>query len=292
MSKDVERKIPNKTKPTFRYAIISVTLILFLVGSLFTLFFGVNKILAEIKESIEIEVELNQGISSNGIDSVRQELNSKFFINTIQFYSKEEAIKSFEKELNQNIIDIAGFNPLYDAYLITLKNEYSVQDSLKNIQQELQQISGVKSVNYSNIVIDLVNANMKKVSTIGLIAIGILLLIAYSLIDSTIRLMMFSQRFIIRSMQLIGATKSFIIKPFILKGLYAGIISGILAVLLIFGGVYLIQEKFHLFQLENSDYVYLSIASIILIAIGIAICLLSTILSVNKYLRTKLDELY
>ncbi|MCO5231562.1 MAG: permease-like cell division protein FtsX [Chitinophagales bacterium] len=292
MSKDVGRKSPSKAKPTFRYAIISVTLILFLVGSLFTLFFGVNKILAEIKESIEIEVELNQGISPAGIDSIRQELNAKTFINTIQFYSKEEAIKSFEKELNQNIVEIAGFNPLYDAYLITLKNEYSVQDSLKNIQQEIQQISGVKSVNYSNIVIDLVNANMKKVSTVGIITIIILLLIAYSLIDSTIRLMMFSQRFIIRSMQLIGATKGFIIKPFILKGLYAGIISGILAVALIFGGGYLIQEKLHSFQLQQADYIYLSIAGLILIAIGIVICLISTWLSVNKYLSTKLDELY
>lgn len=292
MSKDIGNKSPRKAKPTFRYAILSVTLILFLVGVLFMIFFGVNKALIEIKESIEIEVELVQGIMPEAIDSVKQELQTKHYINTMKFLSKEEAIKSFEKELNQEIESIAGFNPLYDAYLITLKNEYSVPDSIKMVHEDLAKVAHVKSINYSDAVLELVNANMKKVSTIGLITIGILLVIAFSLIDSTIRLMMFSQRFIIRSMQLIGATKGFIIKPFILKGLYAGIISGVLSISLISGLLYYLQNRFQLMNLTEADYIYLGFAALILIGIGVVICLISTVLSVNKYLRTKLDELY
>lgn len=292
MSNEVGKKSPRKTKPTFRYAILSVTLILFLVGVLFTLFFGVNKALKEIKESIEVEVELNAGITPEGIDTVKSELNAKRYIKTISFYSKEEAIKSFEKELNQDIVGIAGFNPLYDAYLITLKNEYSVPDSIHIVHDELQKIIGVKSVNYSNVVVELVNANMKRISSIGLVAIAILVIIAFSLIDNTIRLMMFSQRFTVRSMQLIGATKSFIIRPFILKGFFAGLISGMLAVALIGGGIYFIQDRFQIIQLSQAEYIYLGMAGLGLIGIGIVICLLSTYLSVNKYLRTKLDELY
>lgn len=292
MSNDIGNKSPRKAKPTFRYAILSVTLILFLVGVLFTIFFGVNKALISIKESIEVEVELVQGITPENIESVKHELQAKKYINTMEYLSKETAIKNFEKELNQEIESIAGFNPLYDAYLITLKNEYSVQDSIQLIHEELGQIQGVKSINYSNAVLDLVNANMKKVSTIGFITIGLLLVIAFSLIDSTIRLMMFSQRFIIRSMQLIGATKGFIIKPFLIKGLLAGLISGILAVLMLGSGIYYLQYRFQLMQLEQSDYVYLVTAGIILTGIGIVICFLSTLLSVNKYLKTRLNELY
>lgn len=292
MSNDIGSKSPRKAKPTFRYAILSVTLILFLVGVLFTIFFGVNKALIAIKESIEIEVELIQGITPENIDSVKHELQAKKYINTMEYLSKETAIKNFEKELNQEIESIAGFNPLYDAYLITLKNEYSVPDSIQMIHDDLSKIHGVKSINYSNAVLDLVNANMKKVSTIGFITIGLLLIIAFSLIDSTIRLMMFSQRFIIRSMQLIGATKGFIIKPFLIKGLLAGLISGILAVLMLGSGIYYLQYRFQLMQLQQPDYVYLILAGLVLTGIGIIICFLSTLLSVNKYLKTKLNELY
>ncbi len=288
----LSRKSPRKSKPTFTYAIISVTMILFLVGTLFTLFFGVNKALIDIKESIEIEVELTQGISQGAIDSVKYELQAKHYINSISFLSKEEAIKNFEKELNQEIELVAGFNPLYDAYLITLKNEYSESDSIKIVHQDLSKINHVKSINYSDAVLELVNANMKKVSTIGMIAIGLLLIIAYSLIDSTIRLMMYSQRFTIRSMQLMGATKSFITKPFLLKGLFSGLISGLLAILLIGSGIYYLQYRFSLLNLNQSDYIYLGVAGLILIGIGVVICLISTFFSVNKYLKTKLDELY
>lgn len=292
MSSDIGSKSPRKAKPTFRYAILSVTLILFLVGVLFTIFFGVNKALIAIKESIEVEVELVQGITPENIESVKHELQAKKYLNTMEYLSKETAIKNFEKELNQEIESIAGFNPLYDAYLITLKNEYSVPDSIQLIHDDLSKIEGVKSINYSNAVLDLVNANMKKVSTIGFITIGLLLIIAFSLIDSTIRLMMFSQRFIIRSMQLIGATKGFIIKPFLIKGLLAGLISGILAVFMLGSGIYYLQYRFQLMQLQQSDYVYLIIAGLVLTGIGVVICFLSTLLSVNKYLKTRLNELY
>ena len=292
MSKNSGKRSTHRAKPTFRYAIISVTLILFLVGGLFMIFYGMKKALIDIKESIEIEVELKQNISPGAIDTVKIALETKPYIHSIKYISKEEALLNFEKELNQPIDSIAGFNPLYDAYLITLNSEYSSPDSMKLVSRDLSQIENVRSVNYSNAVIELVNANMKKVSTIGLITIGLLLLIAFSLIDSTIRLMMYSQRFLIRSMQLIGATKGFIIKPFIIKGLIAGIVSGILAILLISSSLYYIEYRFQLLNLLREDYIYLSVAGLILLGIGVFICLTSTYLSVNKYLKTKLDELY
>ena len=292
MSKNEGIQTPKKSRTSFRYAIISVTLILFLVGGLFMLFFGINKTLVQIKESIEIEVELDREISQGRIDSVKTQLLAKQYINSMSFVSKEEAIKSFEKELNQNIEDIAGFNPLYDAYLLTIKNNYSVKDSIELVRSDLMNITGVKSINYSNAALELVNANIKKVSTVGIIVILILLVIAYSLIDNTIRLMMYSKRFTIRTMQLIGATKGFIIKPLIIKGTLAGLISGIFAIILIGSGIYYIQYKYSLMNLQQSDYTYLGIAALSLIGIGLVICFISTYFSINKYLKTKLDELY
>ncbi|MCO5248674.1 MAG: permease-like cell division protein FtsX [Chitinophagales bacterium] len=292
MSDKQGKQSSQKSRTSFRYVIISVTLILFLVGSLFMLFFGINKALIQIKESIEIEVELNRDITQGGIDSVKTALLTKEYIKSMNFVSKEDAIKNFEKELNQNIEDIAGFNPLYDAYLLTIKNEYSVPDSIKLVKSDLMAIGGVKNINYSNAALELVNANLKKVSTVGIIVILILLIIAYSLIDNTIRLMMYSKRFTIRTMQLIGATKWFIVKPMVGKGTLSGLFSGIIAILLIGGGVYYLQYKYSLLNIQQSDYLYLGLAALALIVIGLVICFVSTYFSVNKYLKTKLDELY
>jgi cell division transport system permease protein len=292
MSNSLGQKSPRKSKPTFTYAVLSVSVILLLVGALSSGFFAVNKALIDIKERIEIEVELKTDVSEQEVAKLDKYFESAEFINTYEFQSKEEAIKEFEKELNQDIMDIAGFNPLYDAYIITLKNEYSQPDKLEEIKVALQQQAGVRGINYSSAVIELVNANIKKVMTVGAVVISILLLVAFSLIDNTIRLLMFSQRFIIRSMQLIGATKSFIIMPFIKKGALAGLIAGSIAILLIAGGISLLQQQYGWFELEQQDYYLLAGMALALLSAGVLICLLSTYLSVNKYLSMKLDELY
>jgi cell division transport system permease protein len=292
MSNSLGRKTPRKTKPTFTYAVLSVTIILLLVGVLGSSFFAVNKALIDIKEKIEIEVELKTDASEKEIADLDKYFKSAPYINTHEFQSKDEAIKEFEKELNQDIVGIAGFNPLYDAYIITLKNEFSQPAELEKIKSELSQKAGVRGINYSSAVMDLVNANIKKVLTAGGIIIAILLVVAFSLIDNTIRLLMFSQRFLIRSMQLIGATRGFIIKPFIQKGFLAGLVAGLLSIALIAGGMYFLQQQYGWFDINGEDYYVLGGMAGALLLAGILICLLSTYLSVNKYLSMKLDELY
>jgi cell division transport system permease protein len=292
MSNSLGRKTPRKTKPTFTYAVLSVTIILLLVGVLGSSFFAVNKALIDIKEKIEIEAELKTDASEKEIADLDKYFKSAPYINTHEFQSKDEAIKEFEKELNQDIVGIAGFNPLYDAYIITLKNEFSQPAELEKIKSELSQKAGVRGINYSSAVMDLVNANIKKVLTAGGIIIAILLVVAFSLIDNTIRLLMFSQRFLIRSMQLIGATRGFIIKPFIQKGFLAGLVAGLLSIALIAGGMYFLQQQYGWFDINGEDYYVLGGMAGALLLSGILICLLSTYLSVNKYLSMKLDELY
>lgn len=288
----VGQKSPRKAKPTFTYAIISVTMILLMVGVLGSGFFALNKAFIDLKESIEIEIELNAAVTPDEINQIKEQLLGARYINTISFQSKDEAIKDFEKEINQDIVGIAGFNPLYDAFIITLRNDFSMPDSVKSIQESIQQFKGVRSVNYSSAVIELVNANMNKAMTVAIVVIVFLLIVAFSLIDNTIRLLMFSQRFLIRSMQLIGATKWFIIKPFIIRGISAGVISAVISILLIGAGIFVLTEKYSLLELSKDDYLILSGIAGGLIVGGIGICVLSTYLSVNKYLHLKLDELY
>jgi cell division transport system permease protein len=286
------QRSPRKAKPTFTYAIISVTMILLLIGVMSTIFFSLNKAFVELKESIEIEIELSSIATQEDIDAIQKTLKTAPYINTYEFQSKDVAIKEFQKEINQDIIGIAGFNPLYDAFIITLKNEWSSPDSVKKITDKLGKMNNVRSVNYSAAVIELVNANVNKVMIAGLVVIIFLLIVAFSLIDNTIRLLMFSQRFLIRSMQLIGATRWFIIKPFIIKGITAGIISGLFAISLIGGSVYYIEHRFSLLNLNENDIMLLSFIGVGIIASGVLICIFSTWLSVSKYLGMKLDELY
>lgn len=286
------QKSPRKAKPTFTYAIISVTMILLLIGVMSTIFFSLNKAFVQLKESIEIEIELSSIATQEDIDAIQKTLKSAPYINTYEFQSKDIAIQEFQKEINQDIVGIAGFNPLYDAFIITLKNDWSSPDSVSNITERLGKMNNVRSVNYSAAVIELVNANVNKVMIAGLVVIIFLLIVAFSLIDNTIRLLMFSQRFLIRSMQLIGATRWFIIKPFILRGITAGVISGLLATGLIGGAIYYIENRFSLLNLEENDFLMLSFIGLGIILSGVVICIFSTWLSVSKYLGMKLDELY
>jgi cell division transport system permease protein len=151
---------------------------------------------------------------------------------------------------------------------------------------------GVNNVNYSSVAMDLVGSNTQKVLVITGITAFILLLISLSLIDNTIRLLMFSQRFIVRSMQLIGATKWFIIKPFLQKGLIAGLISAGIAIAALGGLIFFLQNQFDELSLSSDDIWTLTGLAFGIILLGVSISVASTYLSVSKYLRLKLDELY
>lgn len=292
MSEHLSQKSPKKAKPTFTYAIFSMTIILFLVGVLGIGYFILNKSVNKIKESIEVEVELKDSISDADLEALKVFLTQNAAIKTVEFKSKQQAVESFQKGLGQDIIGIAGFNPLYDAFIIRLNAEYSNEQKFNALKASIISKSGVKYVNYSPVAMDVVGANINKVLAYVGGAIFILLLASLSLIDNTIRLLMFTQRFIIRSMQLIGATKWFIIKPYIIKGITAGLISALLSIAILSGMVYFFTHTYDELALSQPDYLILGLIALSIFIIGITISAGSTYLAVNKYLRLKLDELY
>jgi cell division transport system permease protein len=292
MSSNLSQKSPRKSKPTFIYAILSIAMILFLVGLLGSGYFFANKMMNNLKESVEVEVELTDSITPIQLSNVRKFLQQKPYIKDMKYKSKIEAAKSFQKELGQDFVEILRTNPLYDSYILHLKASYSDKEKIEIIKSSIEKIKGVASFNYSPMVLDVLSANIQKIMYVLSILAGILLLIAFSLIDNTIRLSMFSQRFLIRSMQLIGATKWFILKPYIIRSIFTGILSALIAIMFLAALMYYIQYRIQDLSILDSDLIILSAIAIIIIICGIFISAISTYFSVNKYLHIKLDELY
>ncbi|MBP6047927.1 MAG: permease-like cell division protein FtsX [Chitinophagales bacterium] len=291
MSDELEQKAPVKRKPNFGFAIISIAMILFIIGLFSFGVFTIQKQIKEIKESVQIDLNLKADVTDAQKEALTKYLKKQKFISKISYKSKEVAAQQFEKELGQNFTEILGSNPLYDAYIISLKSDYTNPEFIQEVKSDFLAQSGVQEVQYSELAINSTSTTLKPI-TIGIVVLSIIMLIvAFLIIDNTIRLMMYSQRFLIRSMQLIGANEWFIIKPYLLKSIITGIISAAIAILCLIIIIYLTINKFGL-QFVTQDFVILSFIALGLIIFGIIISITSTYFSVNKYLKVKLDELY
>jgi cell division transport system permease protein len=291
MSENMGQKAAKKRRPSFVYAILSITMVLMMTGILAILVFYTQKAITKVRESIELEVILNTDSKDLQVVELRNFLSGQPYIKSQEFITKEEAAKNYAKEIGQDFVDALGFNPLYDAFILRLNADYSNMDSISVIQAELLKHAVVQEVSYSRAVVELVSARMKNVSLVVMGVAGALLILAFSLIDSTIRLLMFSQRFIIRSMQLIGATRWFIIKPFMLRGVFTGAVSGFITIITIGLLLLYIENRFHI-GFEQKDGLILAGIAIGIMGAGIIISTISTYFAVRKYLRIKLDDLY
>lgn len=291
MSVDLEPKTPKKSKPTFAYAIISITMILFIIGLFSFGVFTIQKEINKIKEGVQIDLNLKTDATEEQKTAIAAYLKKQKYVSKITFKSKDVAAEQFEKELGQNFREILGENPLYDAYILNLKADFSNPDFVKDVKSALLGLNGVQEVQYSDMAVKTTAATLKPI-TIGIVILSIImLLVAFLIIDNTIRLMMYSQRFTIRSMQLIGANEWFIIKPYISKAAISGVISALIAIVALSIVIYLTIYKFSV-VISTGDFVILALIAIGLIFFGIFISIASTFFAVNKYLKIKLDELY
>lgn len=209
------------------------------------------------------------------------------------FISSDSAANILKDELGEDFVNFLGYNPLLPTIQIKLNPEYANNDSLAVIQNNLSQNNLVKEAYYQKDLVSIVNSNLRKISIILLIFTGLLLLISIALINSSIRLSVYSKRFLIRTMQLVGAKHRFIRKPFVLNGILNGIVSAIIALGLLVAAIYFAEQKFPAFaKLQENvliSYVYLFFGIIML---GIIISWLSTTMAIRKYLRIRTDRLY
>jgi len=228
-------KIRKKKLGTYPYlsVVLSITLALFVIGVFGALVIYSKELERIVRENVKVQVYLNSQVSDVQRNQIEKGLASKPYVgedkNAIQFVSKEEAAKLFIEETGENFKNFLGENPLKDAYLVRIKEGFHDTESLKKVKTEIEQIGGVFQVHYIENVIDSINQNITKIGLVLMGLVALLLLVVMLLINNTLRLALFSQRFLIRSMQLVGARSWFIQKPFLYRASLHGFIAGALA---------------------------------------------------------------
>lgn len=271
--------------------IVGMALVLFMIGALALLLLNARELSVYVKENIQVQVFLNEDAREVDMMQLKKTIDADAYPRETRFVSKEEAAKTLQDELGEDFIEFLGFNPLLPSIDIRLRAEYAHPDSIEWIAQDLQQNALVHEVAYSPDLIQKVYDNVNKISLILLVFSGLLLLVAIALINNTIRLAMYSRRFTIRSMQLVGARQWFIRKPFIIQGILNGFYAAVIAAGMLTGLIFLAQREIpEFFEMQDLE-TFLIVFGIILI-IGVLISLVSTMLAVGRYLRLKLDDLY
>jgi cell division transport system permease protein len=290
MSIDNRHSTPKKNKISYWNSIFSITTVLFLTGFL-GIFIWIAKNTSDVlKESVVIQVELVD-TSQYFYDNFKAEIEAMPQVKQVKFVSKDSAAEKLKREINEDFIKVIGFNPLFNSFDINLKSEFFNADELEKVKKKVLLNTIVREASYPKVVSKSLDKNLKKISLILGAITFFLLLIAVVLIDSTIRLAMFSDRFLIKSMQLVGATRWFIIKPYISRAIINGIVSALIASGLLILILQLFSRYTELIDIKK-ELKYLAIIFFGLILLGIIISLISTVFAVSKYLRTKLDSLY
>jgi cell division transport system permease protein len=286
-----EKVTTKRGKPSYFMSILGVTLVLFLLGIIGWLIISTRTLGQHFKENVEVNVYLREPLKPADSAALVQYIASKPYVKEYTFVTKEMAKKKYMADGNEDWGDVLTENPLPNSIDFKLKPDYVLADTLSAIKADLQNQTYVTEVQYQQELVKKLNTNLNKVSWI-LLGVAILLgLIVIVLIDNTIRLAMFSNRFTIKTMQMVGATRWFIAKPMDIRAIINGAISGAIAI----AGVYSVilfskQVLPELQAIQNNTLLVLLFLSMLLL--GILITLISTHSSVLKYLKKKLDDLY
>lgn len=271
--------------------IVSVSLVLFLLGVLGLVIINARGLSDYLKESLSFSIILHEDTRDSDITMLQKDLNTKPFIKSTEFVSKEAAAAKLMKDLGEDFVRFLGYNPLSPLIDVHLHARYTKPDSVSKIEKHIMEYPFVKEIYYQESLMFLINENVNKISLFIIVISALLFLIALTIINNTIRLSVYSKRFLIRTMQLVGATKSFIRRPFLIMSAFHGLIAGILAIALLLGLIYLVEKEFVLLlAFQDIRMFYLLGAGIILT--GIFINVISTFFSVNKYLFISEDKLY
>ncbi len=291
MARQEDKYTRRRLQSSYITTVVSISLVLFMLGVLGLIIFHAKKLSDYVKENIGFSIIMKENVKEAGIIKLQKTLDATDYIKSTEYITKEQAAKEFTEELGEDFTSFLGYNPLLPTIEVRFKAAYANNDSLSVIKDKILADENVKEVFYQESLVNVVNKNVRKIGIIILGFSALLLIIAIALINNTIRLSVYSKRFIIRSMQLVGATRRFISKPFILKGVLQGIIGSFIAILLLVGIVYVSQRELpELVNLQDIDLL-LSLFGIV-IFLGIIISWLSNYFAVRKYIRIKTDYLF
>ncbi|MFP4091931.1 MAG: cell division protein FtsX [Cyclobacteriaceae bacterium] len=277
--------------------VFSITLALFVIGLFGLLILHANRLTEMIRENVEMQVFLNRTVSENDKIQIRKTLAGKDYIAVLEnqpqisFISKEEAAEAFIADTGEDFTQFLGENPLRDAFVIRIGTDYQSTEELAKIRLDIERMSGVFEVTYVENLVRSINENLAKVSLVLVGFSVLLLIIVVVLINNTIRLALFSQRFLIRSMQLVGATSGFIQRPFLTRSFFHGLSGGVFASLLLVFVLHYANQQIEDIERLQDPVLILALMGLLLLTGGV-IGFASTYRAVRKYLAMSLDDLY
>lgn len=281
----------GRLRASYITSIISIMLVLFMLGLLGLIILHGKKLSDYVRENISISVMLRDNVEDDLVQNYMKRLQRTSYVKQAEFISREQAAKELANELGEDFVQFLGYNPLPASIDLQLRAGYANSDSIAKIEKQLLTSNLVKEVVYQKSLIDQVNSNISKITLVILSFSLILLIISIILIANTIKLSIYAKRFLIRSMQLVGATENFIRLPFIKKSIAHGVIAAASADLLLLGTLYLAQQRIpEITALQDVQQFIVFFVGILIL--GIVLSALSTWISVNKFLRMKIDNLY
>lgn len=272
-------------------SVISISLVLFLVGLAGLLVINARSVTKFFKENIVVSVVLNYEVSDDDAQKLMSDIEKKNYVVSTDYISKEMGTLEMEYLLGKDFLDVFEFNPIPISFDLHIAPSHVSIDSLELIKMDLYNYSQVDDVIYQETIIDILNTNLEKFGLAFLVFIILLMFISFVLINNTIRLNVYSKRFTIRTMRLVGATKHFITKPFVWKAFFQGLISSLISVIALILVLYLIKEEFYqLFSMLDYNLVLYLFAAIVIL--GLLLCICCTALIVRKIIAINKNDLY
>ena len=271
----------KQLRSSYFTTIISISLVLIMLGLMGFLLLNANRLSVYVRENLGFTIILNNEVKENQIFSFQEELNKKEYVKSSEYITKEQAAIELEKETGENFIEFLGYNPLMPSIHVLLKADFANINKISEIEKELIKHSEVKEIFYEKNLVHLVNKNIRKIGIIVLVFGILLLIISIALINNTIRLSVYANRFSINTLKLVGATKSFIRKPYLKQSLLHATIGSFLAISVLSTVVFFVKNEFeNIIKIENNYLLFL-----LVYLLGIFITCTSTYFAVNRYLK-------
>ena len=286
-NKLMRRRLAN----AYLSSVISISLVLLLVGVAAMLLVNAKSVSDYFKENMQVTVMMKQTVSDEAALDFQADLDKERFIRKSLFVSKEQGMREMADMLGDDFLDVFETSPIPVSIDVTLKAEYVSADSLEMVKNEIAVSPLVDEVVYQSSLVDALNANLSRISAFLGVFIALLLFISFVLINNTVRLNVYARRFTIHTMKLVGATRAFIRAPFLVQAAFQGVFAAFIAIIALVVIMYFMRSEFQqLFEIFRLDLL-LAVIGIVL-ASGLAICLISTWMVVNKLVSLKKDELY
>ncbi|WP_027127380.1 cell division protein FtsX [Gelidibacter mesophilus] len=291
MSSSFDRYQKRKLISSYFSVVISIALVLFLLGCLGLLVLNAKKVADHFKEQVVVTIYLNDSAKEVEANQLEKSLAMAEYTKSTQYVSKEAAAESMKAETGEDFMDFVGYNPLQNSIDVHLKADYVTTETLNEITEELSNKKFIEEIRYDSDLVELMHDNVKKITFWVLVISGVFTLIAVLLINSSIRLAVYSKRFIIKTMQMVGATKTFIRRPFVFKSVQLGIIGAIIALIGMGIVLYYLNQTFVELQLLSNP-ILIGGLFVAVFLLGILITWVSTFIATQRFLNLKTEALY